>query len=141
MRTYKITIPGAPVVTPRPRVLRNGTTYTPAKAKKKQMEIAETWRERYKIKLSGAVEIKVYFFFTPPKSWSKRKQRQALDGIIYPISHSCGDIDNLLKTALDGLNNVAYKDDSQVIKVVAGMEYSKNARTEIVLNEIETEVN
>jgi len=30
-----------------------------------------------------------------------------------------GDIDNYVKTILDGLNGVAWKDDSQVVKVTA----------------------
>jgi Holliday junction resolvase RusA-like endonuclease len=30
-----------------------------------------------------------------------------------------GDIDNYIKTILDGLNGVAWKDDSQVVKVTA----------------------
>jgi len=130
---YHITVSGTPVVTPRPRVLRSGITYTPKKAKIAQQRTAEEWRKKHKIRLSGPVEVTVYLFFTPPKSWTKKKQKAALEGTIYPTSHTCGDIDNLLKTVLDGLNGTAFVDDSQVVRVVVRMTYSTEARTEIAV--------
>ena len=51
--------------------------------------------------------------FLPPKSASKRKKVEMLEGKIYPTKKP--DIDNILKVVLDALNGLAYRDDSQVI--------------------------
>ena len=47
------------------------------------------------------------------------------------------DIDNLLKTVLDGLNGVAFRDDAQVCEVVASKRYAPAARTWVRLEVIE----
>lgn len=50
------------------------------------------------------------------------------------------DVDNLLKTILDGLNGVAYADDSQVIEVGARksmvLGHSEDARSEVLIYEV-----
>lgn len=47
------------------------------------------------------------------------------------------DIDNLLKTVLDGLNGVAFRDDAQVCEVVASKRYAPAARTWVRLEVME----
>ena len=51
--------------------------------------------------------------FLPPKSASKRKRAEMLEGKIQPTKKP--DIDNILKVVLDALNGLAYRDDSQVV--------------------------
>ena len=46
------------------------------------------------------------------------------------------DIDNVLKLVLDALNEVAYKDDTQVIEVECKKFFSINPRIEITLEDI-----
>ena len=36
-----------------------------------------------------------------------------------PVNKNFGDIDNLLKGLFDGMNGIIFKDDSQIVKVVA----------------------
>ena len=133
---YEIRIPGTPVVTPRPRVTRRGHAYTPAKAKKAQAKIGQAWREKYgDTQLQGGVSLTAELKFEPPKSWPKKKRAAALAGEVAATSHGIGDIDNLMKTMLDGLNAVAFKDDSQVVSVSVTKAYEEKAETRIVVKE------
>ena len=47
------------------------------------------------------------------------------------------DVDNLLKSVMDGLNGVAYTDDCNVIKVTAEKSFSEKPETEVIIDEIE----
>ena len=73
-------------------------------------------------------------FFEIPKSWSKKKQALASDGEIKPTK-KC-DIDNIVKSVLDALNGVAYKDDKQVVCIYSTKKYSCMPRIEIDVKEI-----
>jgi Holliday junction resolvase RusA-like endonuclease len=44
------------------------------------------------------------------------------------------DIDNVIKIIADSLNGIAYKDDTQIVKLTAHKLYSDNPRVEIKLN-------
>lgn len=50
------------------------------------------------------------------------------------------DIDNLLKTVLDGLNGVAFRDDAQVCEVRASKRYAPAPRTWVRVEVIEPEI-
>lgn len=131
-----IRVPGAPVVTPRPRVMK-GYTYIPKKAKQAQQNIAIEWKKLHLKPLSGAVMIDVRFKFAPPKSWPKWKKTAAIERRIYPTSHAVGDIDNLLKTCQDGLNGIAYVDDAQIVRAVVRADYAPEAETIITIYDLE----
>jgi crossover junction endodeoxyribonuclease RusA len=47
------------------------------------------------------------------------------------------DLDKLLRTVLDALTGIFFADDSQVISLVAGKEYSDSCGVEIKIKEIE----
>ena len=50
------------------------------------------------------------------------------------------DLDNLIKAVLDGLNAVAYGDDSQIVRIEAELHYDrKNPRAEIEIWEMPDE--
>lgn len=50
-----------------------------------------------------------------PKSTSKKKAQEMLEGKIYPTKKP--DIDNILKSVCDSLNKVAYQDDTQIVEM------------------------
>ena len=72
--------------------------------------------------------MRIDFFFKIPKSWTKKQKAEAKWHIKKP------DIDNLQKAVKDALNGIAYRDDSQVCKVMALKQY---AESDGVLIEIE----
>ena len=79
------------------------------------------------------VIVEIRAFHGIPKSFSKKKRDEALNGKIRPQTKP--DIDNVVKVVCDALNSVAYKDDTQVIKVVAEKYYADEPRVEVELNE------
>lgn len=46
------------------------------------------------------------------------------------------DLDNCLKSVLDGLNGVAYKDDCQVLEIYTGKKFAVSDSIEITVSEI-----
>jgi Holliday junction resolvase RusA-like endonuclease len=64
-----------------------------------------------------------------PKSWPKKKQEQALMGIVKPTIKP--DLSNYLKGIEDALNGIAYIDDSQIVLVYVTKQYATEPRAEI----------
>lgn len=126
----KIIIRQTPVSQPRPRVTRWGC-FDPSKEKKAwaKMQIAD----QIKNPLDQPIYLKIFFYMPIPKSTSKKKQKLMEDGLIKHTKRF--DLDNLLKFALDSMNEIAFKDDSQVYKVEAEKLYSHDPRTEIYMEE------
>lgn len=79
--------------------------------------------------LLGALELRALAYVPIPRSWSEKKQAQAIEGIIMPISRP--DSDNFLKCASDSLNGVVYRDDAQIVKMSVEKWYSEQPRLEI----------
>lgn len=85
----------------------------------------------------GNLELSIKFFFKPAESLSKKKKQQCLEDK-WCNNHGLGDLDNLIKSVLDGLNGIAYKDDSQIVKFgEMTKEYAEEDRVEISIKEIE----
>ena len=111
---------GKPMGKERPRFARMGNfvkTYTPGKTKLRESEIQVLARQEMKGKeiFTGALEVSMNVGFPIPKSWSKKKTKEATDGILKPITKP--DLDNIAKLVLDALNGIVYKDDSQVVEL------------------------
>jgi Holliday junction resolvase RusA-like endonuclease len=64
--------------------------------------------------LTGPVRLVIYATFEPAQSWSKKKRAEHLHR---PHTHK-PDLDKLAKAVADGLNRVAWGDDSQVAEMV-----------------------
>lgn len=79
------------------------------------------------------LEISITAHHAIPKSFSKKKHAQALTGKVRPQTKP--DIDNVVKVVCDALNSVAYRDDTQVIRVVAEKIYSDTPKLVVNLNE------
>lgn len=79
------------------------------------------------------VRVKITAFYAIPKSFSKKKTEEAESGKIRPLTKP--DIDNVVKIVCDALNKVAYRDDTQVIEVVACKYYGKEPKVVIEIDE------
>ena len=137
----KFTVPGEPVAKGRPRFARAGKfvrTYTPKKSLSYENLVGWYFRasqdftafKDFKEADGGyeaPVSLSIVFFFTRPKSRQRVKNR----GIVTPRT-ARPDLDNCIKNVLDGLNKVAFRDDSQVWRIEASKhETDANPRTEI----------
>ena len=128
-------VPGEPVPKARPRFTMQGgkaRTYTPTSSAAYETTIglrahaAMQGREP----MNGAVAVHVQAFFPVPQSWSKKRKAAASWHASRP------DLDNVVKSALDGLNRVAFADDGQVASIYATKAYSATPRLEVAVYEI-----
>lgn len=141
-RTILITILGEPVAQGRPRMSTiNGhaRAYDPKKSR--------TWKYfaamiagnemNGSAPMEGDLSLSVRVFRKIPKSFSKRKIQAAKDGTIRPSTRP--DLDNYVKGALDAVNGIVMKDDSQVVAFHEpfGKWYSDRPRIEIEVKELE----
>ena len=134
-----ITIPGIPVAKGRPRfTTRNGLarSYTPAKTQRYEdlirCEAANAMNGNSP--LAEPVCMSVTAYVQPPKSMSKKKRADALEGTLKPTTRP--DADNYAKAALDGCNAIIFRDDSLVTDLIVRKRYSERPRLVIT---VETE--
>ena len=120
----------------RPRFnMKTGTVYTPKKTLDYESIVKANAAMNIGKPLEGAVEISVIVEQKIPKSWSKKKKLAVLNG--EEVVTSVQDLDNMLKSVTDGLNKIAYKDDRQIVKIVAEKRYSETDQVIVVIKEIE----
>ncbi len=127
-------IPGIPVGKGRPKFARRGnfvTTYTPEKTASYEnlvkVKAEEAMQGRQVIE--GAVSVVIWLFVTPPASWSQKKQRAALDGVVFPTSKP--DADNCIKGIFDAMNEIVFRDDKQVVDLVVSKRYAATAMAKV----------
>lgn len=128
---------GLPKGKSRPRVTtRNGyaMAYTPKDTVNYENLVRYTYQESVGRKLDGALFAHITAYFPIPKSTSKKKAEMMREKII-PFTNK-PDADNLAKTILDSLNNVAYDDDKQICRLTVEKWYSDNPRVEVQIGEI-----
>lgn len=130
---------GKPQAKGRPRFARMGgfvKTYTPKETleyenKVKLAYLSQIKGQDYK-EYAGQVKVSIWAYFEPIKSISKKKYNEILG-----TAHlKRPDLDNIQKSILDGLNGVAWKDDSQIYNIQAYKYYDKEEK---VIVEIEYE--
>jgi len=128
-----LTIPGEPRGKQRPKWSPVGT-YTPKKTVTYEAYIKELFAIKYPafIPLDSALTIKIWAGLLIPKSTSKKKEGMMKLGIIKPTKSP--DADNILKTVMDSLEKLAYKNDSQIVRVVMDKDYSERPRLEITIS-------
>lgn len=116
----RFTIEGEPSVKGRPRFTRNGNVYTPSKTRTAQDRIALLFKDSAPDYVPG----NVFTYGVMALFFCGMRQRR--------------DTDNMLKLILDGLNGVAWEDDSQVMEVSGRktLVSPPDARTEVVVYEI-----
>ena len=121
----KFTIPGPCVAKPRPRFSsKTGRVYTPNKGHKYEKLVKESYGDNPCFE--GFIAVKILFKFEVPKSYSKKKRSEALEGIIRPTK---ADIDNYIKSVLDGLNGVAWRDDRYIYAITAEKIFAEESET------------
>lgn len=79
------------------------------------------------------VTLRIVARFLPPKSASKKRQADMLEGNELPLKKP--DIDNIVKVVADALNGAAYHDDTQVVFVAAKKAYSAFEGLDITVEE------
>ena len=127
------TIPSAPVPKSRPRFNTNtGRAFTDDKTRIFENIVSLAYGARHYFD-DSYIRIRMKFKFEVPKSYSKKKRIEALEGKIRPTK---ADIDNYIKSVLDVLNGKAFKDDRYIYAILAEKEYSEEASIEVSIESI-----
>lgn len=125
-------IDGPVVAKQRPRLGKGGHVYTPSKTKVYEEICKLSYGNKYYFETEN-ISIKILFKFEVPKSYSKKKKQEALEGKIRP---SKADIDNYVKSILDALNKVAYKDDRAVCRIYTEKIFADKSETIVEIESI-----
>lgn len=127
-KKIKFTVPGVPVPKARPRVMKFGT-FTPAKTKNYEEFIRECWMQQSGKVLPSDTPliVRVKAYMPIPTSISKKRH----DLLVNSPHLKRGDLDNLIKSVLDGCQQFAFGDDSCVYRLEAEKLYSDEPRMEV----------
>ena len=128
MIPIEITLPGLPRGKGRPRFSARGgfaRAYTDAKTASYEgaLRLAGAAVMAGRSPLTCALALEMVAVFPIPASWSRRKKAEAEQGIIRPTGKP--DCDNLLK-CIDGLNEIVWKDDAQIVRATITKVYGSN---------------
>ena len=132
------TVYGEPVGKGRPRFARRGnfvSTYSPQKTKTYEDEIRMMAKAAMGSSeaLETPVTVAIYIRVGIPASFSKQKRKDALEGILKPTKKP--DIDNIAKCFLDGMNDIVYLDDKQVVNLHVTKVYAETPAVEVMVKE------
>ena len=133
---YESEMFGSIVGKARPRMnTRTGRAYTPTKTKLYEYGLRQWFLMNYPNfkPIESRVKVTIIAYFEIPKSTSKKKEAEMLNGNISPTKKP--DADNIIKIVLDGMNKFAFKDDTQVTKLEIEKKYDVNPRIYVKIEE------
>lgn len=128
------TIDGKPQGKGRPR-LSYGKIKTPEQTVIYENYIKLLYRSSIRKYFEGPIRMVINAYYPIAKSDSKKKQQQKLNGEVRPYNIK-PDIDNVIKVICDALNEVAYKDDTQIVELGTSKYFSDRPRVEVTIESI-----
>src|SRR5699024_9202978 len=127
---------------PRPRVYRTATGKSKAvntrqrinyKRIGKYAALSEMNKKRLTM-TDRPLAVRLTCVSAPPKSSTTKKLEAVKSGELRYTKHK--DLDNLAKSVMDALNNVVYKDDSQIVTLCANKEYGTTDHVHVIIDEV-----
>lgn len=106
----------------RPRFYR-GHAVTPKITRDYEKRVVNCYLAQSGVLYETPVRVNIIAYKKIPKSYTKKRINLIQQGIEQPVSKP--DIDNICKIILDALNGVAYKDDTQVIRLAISKKYTE----------------
>lgn len=138
----KIVIPGEPKAKGRPRFsCRSQKVYTPKETVDYENLIKLEYQAQcgsFRFPDDAMLDMRVLACYGIPQSKSKRQKELMLHGVVRPTKKP--DLDNILKAAADSLNQIAYRDDTQIVDCQVRKFYSSEPRLEIIIRQIENDL-
>ena len=137
--TTEFVIPGEPYGTGRPRFSNAGAytrTYTPEKTANYENLVKLSFMEQCGVRFpeDAMLDVRIFAYYAIPKSVSKKKRQAMLERKIRPTKKP--DFDNIGKIVCDSLNQVAYKDDSQIVDAMVRKFYDEAPRVVVKISQI-----
>lgn len=129
-----IELAGTPIGKGRPRFIRKtGHAYTPERTRNYETNLRLAAQDAMNgaEPLSGPLAVTVRALFPVPLSWSRKKREAALAGLLAHTSKP--DWENIGKS-LDGLNEIVWRDDKQIVdgRVIKAYSARPALRIEVV---------
>ena len=138
MPKIKLTFDFPPVAQARPRATRFGRgvrLYDLEQVHVYKAQLAESARFMYHGEpLTGPLVVTIKFYRAIQQSETKKRHRLKAQGTIRPTKKP--DLDNYIKSTLDGLNGVLWVDDNEIVELHTGKYYSDHPRIEIEVEEL-----
>lgn len=139
MQTISFFIPGKPVPKGRPRMNRyTGACYTPKTTQAFEQTVKAYAKKSMHtsdfqiLESNHLVSVSIVFMMSKPSKW-KKDQKEKSTGL-YAICK--GDVDNLAKSILDGMNDVVYRDDQQVVKLTVSKCFDDEPKTFVTVEDL-----
>lgn len=135
---------GEPQGKGRPRFSSYGgkiRTHTPEKTAMYENLVQMEYRSQSGVRFSdnAMLDVRIIAFYGIPKSISKKKRQAMLDKKIRPTKKP--DFDNIGKVICDSLNDVAYRDDAQIVDSQVRKFYSDRPRVVVSIRQVGGEDN
>ena len=93
-----------------------------------------TQTKNYRFPDDAMLDMRILAYYSIPKSASKKKREMMISGSIRPTKKP--DQDNVIKVIADSLNQVAYKDDTQIVDCQCRKFYADKPRVEVIIRQI-----
>ena len=124
-KTLMMTIEPRPKERPRATVVGgHARIYTPKTTEDYEKKIRSAWtKANGSDPLTGPVVVRIRLGMPIPKSTTKTNKALMLARKMRPVTKP--DVDNLAKSILDAINGVAYKDDNQIVDLLARKYYAE----------------
>jgi Holliday junction resolvase RusA-like endonuclease len=132
------TVDGDPVPKGRPRFSTRGkfpVAYTPEKTKTYESEVGMMAKVAMGASkaLEGALEAFIYVPFPIPSSYSKKRTEACLSDSEKHTKRP--DLDNVVKSVIDGMSEIVFFNDSQITSIHATKVYGEVAKVEVVVRQ------
>lgn len=137
-KEVKFTIYGEPKGKGRPRFCRNtGHAMTPKDTVNYETLVRLEYGEEYgdfRFPDDMMLDMRIMAYYSIPKSASKKKKAAMLLGTIRPTKKP--DMDNVVKIIADSLNQVTYRDDTQIVDCQCRKFYSDIPRVVVTIRPV-----
>lgn len=143
--TVTFMVPGEPAGKGRPRFAirksRDGGSFvsvrTPDKTVVYENLIKIEYQQqtgRHRFPDDAMLEMEIEAYFGIPKGASKKRKAAMLTGDIRPTKKP--DADNVLKAVADALNDIAYRDDTQLVDCIVHKYYDTEPRVIVTITQV-----
>jgi Holliday junction resolvase RusA-like endonuclease len=138
MMQIMFTIYGEPVPKGRPRFSTRGkfpVAYTPEKTKNYESDVAMMAKAAMGSSepLEGALEAFIYVTFPVPDSYSKKRTEACLSNSEKHTKKP--DLDNVIKSVIDGMDKIVFENDSQITSIHATKVYGEAPKVEVIVRQ------
>ena len=139
MISIMFTVYGEPIAKGRPRFSTRGkfpVAYTPEKTKTYESEVGMMAKVAMGASkaLEGPLEAFIYVTFPVPTSYTKKRTEACLKGFEQHTKKP--DLDNVVKSVIDGMDKIVFDNDSQITSIHATKVYGETAKVEVLVRQV-----